>query len=295
MRVKFWGTRGMISSPRLETAIFGGNTTCIQVLHKDNLIIVDSGFGITNLGDTLFDRIIGNKEKLKIHIFFTHFHWDHIQGLPFFKPIYFDSTTMHLYSPAKSDIMLENLNVLFDGSYSPFESLMSMQAKINLHQLTGQVDIHGLKVEFQAVDHGNDGANIVYNEAFAFKFTNEEDASVVIITDHEAKPSHVNNALIKFAKNCDILVHDAQYTETEYIQHMGWGHSSVNQALANATKIDAGLTVLTHHAPNRNDRDLQTLHRTLLMMKKFKNLNFEFAREDTVYDVAKVKKEKSAS
>jgi hypothetical protein len=88
---------------------------------------------------------------------------------------------------------------------------------------------------------------------------------------------------------------DAQYTETEYIQHMGWGHSSVNQALANTTKINAGLTVLTHHAPNRNDRDLQTLHRTLLMMSKFKNLNFEFAREDTIYNVAKVKKEKTAS
>lgn len=295
MRVKFWGTRGMISSPRPETAIFGGNTTCIQVLHKDHLIIVDTGFGATNLGDDLFDRIITNREELKIHIFYTHFHWDHIQGLPFFKPIYFNSTTLHIYSPVNSQVMLENLNVLFDGSYSPFESLMSMQAQINLHRLNGPIVIDGLKVEYQVVDHGSDPANIVDNECFAFKFTNEEGESVAIITDHEAKPSHVNKALIKFAKNCDILVHDAQYTEAEYIQHMGWGHSSVNQALSNAQKIESGLTVLTHHAPNRNDRDLQTLHRTLLSMSKFSNLNFEFAREDTVYDVAKVKRFKTAS
>lgn len=295
MRIKFWGTRGMISSPRPETAIFGGNTPCIQVLHKNHLIIVDTGFGATNLGDDLFDRIITNREELVIHIFYTHFHWDHIQGLPFFKPIYFNSTNLNIYSPFDSQAMLENLNVLFDGSYSPFESLMSMQAQINLHQLTGTIEIDGLKIEYQPVDHGSDPSNIVDNECFAFKFTNQEGDSVAIITDHEAKPSHLNKSLINFAKNCDILVHDAQYTEAEYIRHIGWGHSSVNQALSNALKIDAGLTVLTHHAPNRNDRDLQTLHRSLLAMPKFCNLNFEFAREDTVYDVAKVKRIKTAS
>jgi phosphoribosyl 1,2-cyclic phosphodiesterase len=284
----------MISSPRPETAIFGGNTPCIQVLHKNHLIIVDTGFGCTNLGDILIDRIITNREELTVHIFFTHFHWDHIQGLPFFKPIYFTTTTMHLYSPVESQTMLENLNVLFDGSYSPFESLMSMQAQINLAHLKEPVEIDGLRVEFHAVDHGSDGTNIVHNDAYAFKFTNTEGESVCIITDHEAKNSHTNKSLINFAKNCDILVHDAQYTEAEYASHAGWGHSSVNQALANALKINAGLTVLTHHAPNRNDRDLQTLHRSLLHTPKFKNLNFEFAREDTVYDVAKIKRIKTA-
>lgn len=294
MRVKFWGTRGMISSPRPETAIFGGNTPCIQVLHKDHLIIVDTGFGCTNLGDILIDRIITKREELTVHIFFTHFHWDHIQGLPFFKPIYFNSTTMHLYSPVESQTMLENLNVLFDGSYSPFESLMSMQAQINLVRLQGSVEIDGLRVDFHPVDHGSDGAKIVHNDAYAFKFTNEEGDSVAVITDHEAKNSRINRSLINFAKNCDILVHDAQYTEAEYARFAGWGHSSVNQALSNAQKTNAGLTVLTHHAPGRNDRDLQTLHRSLLSTAKFKHLNFEFAREDTVYDVAKIKRIKTA-
>lgn len=294
MRVKFWGTRGMISSPRPETAIFGGNTPCIQLLHENHLILVDTGFGCTNLGDELMERIVNHGDQLNIHIFFTHFHWDHIQGLPFFKPIYFTTTTLNLYSPVDSRTMLGNLDVLFDGSYSPFESLMSMQAKINLVQLKGKQEIEGLKVEYHAVNHGSDTRNIVHNDCYAFKFTKSDNSSVVIITDHEAQQSPVNRSLIEFAKNCDILVHDAQYTEDEYARHTGWGHSSVSQALANAQKINAGLTVLTHHAPNRNDRELQSLHRSLLQSSKYKQLNFEFAREDTIYDVAKIKRYKTA-
>ena len=99
LKVKFWGTRGLISTPSIDTVEFGGNTSCIQILYDKRLIILDTGFGVSNLGEILMQRIIENKEPLEIFIFFTHFHWDHIQGLPFFHPIYFPSTTIHLYSP----------------------------------------------------------------------------------------------------------------------------------------------------------------------------------------------------
>ena len=86
MKLKFWGTRGLISSPSKDTAVYGGNTSCIQLEHKNQVVIIDTGFGACNLGEELMQRILNDGENLQIHIFYSHFHWDHIQGLPFFIP-----------------------------------------------------------------------------------------------------------------------------------------------------------------------------------------------------------------
>lgn len=301
LRVKFWGTRGLYSSPRAETSIFGGNTPCLQILHKNHLILIDTGFGSTNLGDELMSRILDQQENLTIHIFYTHFHWDHVQGLPFFKPIYFKTTTINIYSPEPKAATLENLNILFDGSYSPFESLLTMPAAINIHSLDGTFELDGLKIEFAPVDHGHDpkaiesGEPHAHGETYAYRLTNEDGQSVCLITDHEARLSKRNRALVKFAKDVDVLIHDGQYLDSEYPKHVGWGHSSANQALDNALKIGAKLTLLTHHDPSRNDKDLQGLHRSLMRIPKFRPLSFEFAREDVIYDVALLKSIPKAS
>jgi phosphoribosyl 1,2-cyclic phosphodiesterase len=293
--IKFWGTRGLISSPRPETSIFGGNTPCVQILYKDHLILVDTGFGCTNLGDELMDRILQKKEDLTIHILYTHFHWDHVQGLPFFKPIYFKNTTINLYSPEPEGALLENLNILFDGSYSPFESLLTMPAAIKLHSLTAPLELDGLKIEFKPVDHSLDASHKAACETYAYKFTAPDGQSVALITDHEARSSAKNKALVQFAKDVDVLIHDGQYFEEEYANHVGWGHSSAKAALENAIKIGSKLTLLTHHDPAHNDKDLQALHRALMKSPKFRPLNFEFARENVVYDVALLKSLQKAS
>jgi phosphoribosyl 1,2-cyclic phosphodiesterase len=285
--VKFWGTRGLIASPRLETAIFGGNTPCVQIVYKDHLILIDTGFGCCNLGESLVPRLVRD-EKLTVHVFYTHFHWDHIQGLAFFAPIYFKSSTINLYSPESTATTLDNLNILFDGSYSPFESLLSMQAKINLHALAGSTEIDGLKIDFHPVDHGEAlGANSV--NCFAYKLTDPTGAALALITDHEARPSAINRRLVAWAKGVDLLIHDGQFTDQEYKEHVGWGHSSARAALANAAKIEPAMTLLTHHDPGRDDREMQALHRALLRGPRFRKLAFEFAREETLYEVAKVK------
>jgi len=287
LRVKFWGTRGLISSPRPETAIFGGNTPCVQILYKDHLILVDSGFGSTNLGDDLMARLAARQEPLHVHIFYTHFHWDHIQGLPFFKPIYFPSTTMSLYSPQPTARMLDNLNILFDGSYSPFESLLSMQAKVHLCQLSGPFELDGLRIDYRAVDHV--ASDHPGEETYAYKFAAENLGTVCLITDHEVRNNKKNRALVEWAKGCDLLIHDGQYFAADYLAHVGWGHSSAQAALDNALKIGPALTLLTHHDPARNDRELQAQHRALMQGKKYRRLTFEFAREEVLYEVAKVK------
>jgi phosphoribosyl 1,2-cyclic phosphodiesterase len=286
--VKFWGTRGLVSSPRNETAIFGGNTPCVQILHENHLILVDAGFGITNLGDHLMPRIINNREELQIHILFTHFHWDHTQGLPFFKPIYFNSSSLHLYSPEPETRTLENLDILFDPNYSPFESLNTMQAKSSIHSMKGVTDICGLKVESIPVQHGNAAHEVHDGHTYAFKFTHPNGGSICLVTDHEAAPSTVNNKVVDFAAGCNLLIHDGQYDDQQYTRHHGWGHSTVRQALDNAGRVQPEMTLITHHDPARNDRELQSLHRSMMQVPAYRGLKFEFAREEIEYAVSKV-------
>lgn len=298
LRVKLWGTRGLISSPRPETAIFGGNTPCLQLLYGNHLILVDTGFGVSNFGDELMQRIIHGKERLTIHIFYTHFHWDHIQGLPFFKPIYFPSTTMHIYSPEKTATTLENLNILFDGSYSPFESLMSMQAQIRIHQIQGPQCIDGLTIDHQPVDHGDHfgkQGGSVNEDTYAFRFVAPDESKVCLVTDHEARPSPINDAVVKFAQGADLLIHDGQYLDDDYARYRGFGHSSATMALDNAIAMGARATLLTHHDPSRNDKDLQALHRSLMRVAKYRHLNFEFAREEIVYEALRTQNVPKAS
>lgn len=282
--IKFWGTRGLISAPSTEMAIFGGNTTCIQIIHDDMLILIDTGFGASQLGERLMKRILKDKESLQVHIFYTHFHWDHIQGLPFFHPIYFPSSTLHIYSPTPPEDMVDSLDVLFDGSYSPFSGIAKMPSKIHFKQLQGAFCLGNLMIDYVPVQHGNDSGT----ETYAYKITahkNGATETVVVVTDHEAMASPRNDEVVAFAKGCDLLIHDGQYTEAEYKRKRGWGHSTMKQALANALRINPRKTLLTHHDPSHTDRMLLDAWHKLKAQKTFKALDFEFAREDHIYEV----------
>lgn len=280
LRIKFWGTRGIIPSPRDSTKEFGGNTSCIQILYKDHIIIVDTGHGVALLGEELQSRL-HNKENLKVHIFYTHFHWDHILGLPFFHPIYYPSASLNLYSPTPEKEIWENLDILFDGSYSPFSGIKNMPSKVLCKELKQTLQIDDLQIDFTPVEHFIHGNQRKDSHTYAYRFRTK-DHSLVIAVDHEAKKCAVNDALISFAKGADILVHDAQFTEEDAL--VGWGHSTVKQALENAKKMEVGLTLLTHHDPERDDEDIRRIHLQFKKSKDFGSLNFEFAREGVVYE-----------
>jgi len=281
LAVKFWGTRGHVSSPRRETATYGGNTTSIQILHQDLLLVVDTGFGVSNLGEELMNKIINDKKSLEIHILFTHFHWDHVQGLPFFHPIYFPSTTLHLYSPWPTNVTEQALDVLFDGSYSPFSGIRSMPSKIEIHTIEKELNLGHLNITHAPCHH------IANNQkgktgSFSYKIKNNL-SSLVIATDHEATPSSANSNLIEFASDCSLLIHDAQYSQDEYKSKNNWGHSSFESALENANLIKAKKTLLTHHDPKRDDGEITT--HFVRLKKMYTNLDFEFAREGVLYTV----------
>ena len=278
--IKFWGTRGMVSSPRPTTTEFGGNTTCLQVLYKENIIVVDTGYGVALLGEKLKERIIKGKESLEIHIFFSHFHWDHVLGLSFFHPIYFPNTRLHLYAPVSKQEMWESLNVLFDGSYSPFSGIDSMPSKIEFHQLTSSLSIDGLKVDHIPTEHHIHGNERTYSTVYAYRFR-AGSKSIVVATDHEAKQCETNDAFVDFSRSTSLLVHDAQFTDNDVL--VGWGHSTVKQALDNAKRIQAKFTLLTHHDPKRNDSEILALDAEYRAKPEYASVSFEFAREGRDY------------
>ncbi len=287
LRVKFWGTRGIIPSPRKNTIEFGGNTTCIQVVFEDKLIVVDMGHGAALFGETLEERILNKNESFEIHIFFTHFHWDHILGLPFFHPIYYPSTVLHIYAPVPVSEMWESLDVLFDGSYSPFAGIDSMPSKIHFHELKGTLALGNLIVDYIPLNHHIHGQELVASDVYSYRFKAGR-SSLVLASDHDAHPSPLNDAFVEFAKGADILVHDAQYTEKDVL--VGWGHSTVTQALDNARRIDSRLCLLTHHDPERDDADIHALDAEYKAKPEYKGLHFEFAREGVLYATSAYKK-----
>lgn len=283
MKIKFWGTRGLISSPKKETAKYGGNTTCMQIIHKNQIIIVDTGFGACNLGEELMPKILKG-DNLQIHIFYTHFHWDHIQGLSFFHPIYFETSTINIYSPLPVNVAHSNLDLLFDGSYSPFAGIDNMASAISFHQLNTPVLVGGMTVDSIPLDHGQHNDEGTESHCFALRFTDSDGAKIVIATDHEARPSKLNRDLIEFSKNADILVHDSQYTQEEYKTRIGWGHSTVNQAVENGKRAGVGKVLLTHHHPMRTDAQLDAISDKLKSDPRYNSVDFDFCRETKTYE-----------
>ena len=285
MKIRFWGTRGLISAPNISHRKYGGNTTCIQIKYKEHLIILDTGFGVSNLGEHLMKSWSPGSTPLEIHILFSHFHWDHIQGLPFFHPIYFPKNKLNLYSPFDAKYMHSNLDFLFDGSYSPFAGINSMPSTINFISITDKLTIDEMEVTFCETNHGRRASEPDFKDpsCFAYKFT-LNNKSATIATDHEASDEELNQPFIQFAKNSDVLVHDAQFTQKEYSSHVGWGHSSVNQAMMNAKNSNVGTCILTHHDPRRSDNDIERIYNEL-NNNESSSPRFYFAQEEVDYTV----------
>jgi ribonuclease BN (tRNA processing enzyme) len=158
-----------------------------------------------------------------------------------------------------------------------------MQSSISFHQLTTPVLVDGITVDSIPLDHGQNNEEGVESHCFALRFTNADGKKFVVATDHEARPSEINNKLIEFAKEADLLVHDAQYTQEEYKPRVGWGHSTFAQAVENAKKSNAKKVLLTHHHPQRTDSEIDEIAQKIKSDPRFSSVDFEFAKEFTSY------------
>lgn len=247
MKLTFWGTRGSIPSPGRGREHYGGNTTCIELLTKSGIqIIIDAGTGIRELGNNM----LKNKYPAsRSYLLFTHFHWDHIQGLPFFVPAYIPGNNFIVMGVEKDKDKLKYIiSEQMRPPYFPV-SLDVMQGQLTFQELFPDgSDIGGVKVWYTQTNHPQ--------ETLAFKF--EEDGKILtFMTDCElnsgAKDAKSIEFFAEFCKDSDYLIVDAQFTQEEIPNRFGWGHSSNMDALALGKLSNSKNLILFHHDPAHND------------------------------------------
>jgi len=246
MQITFWGVRGSIPTPGPNTVKVGGNTSCVEVRAGKAILIFDGGTGLRMLGKKLLKEM-----PITAHMFFSHVHWDHIQGFPFFEPAFVAGNEFHLYGGNNvSRTLGETLAGQMDHPNFPV-SLAAMGAQMTFRDLT-----EGEVVE---VDDGKGGKVAVTNArgnhpqgVYAFRV---EHAGKVVVyaTDTEHYEGRIDDKLLALSKNADLFIYDSQYTPEEYAAKKGWGHSTFEEGVRLVRAAGARKFVLFHHDPSQND------------------------------------------
>jgi phosphoribosyl 1,2-cyclic phosphodiesterase len=251
MRIEFWGVRGSIASPGPETALVGGNTSCVEVRCGETRIVLDAGTGLRRLGDALMAELAETKKPLEVNLLLSHFHWDHIQGIPFFVPAYVPSTKLSVWGAQNGSLTLrQTLALQMTAPVFPVR-LDELPSKLELHEVrAGQsFEVGGVVVRAAKLNHP--GGVHAYRIEHGGR-------SLVFATDTEHYAC-VDPALLALAKGADVLVYDSQYTEEEYVRKVGWGHSTYERGCEIARAAGVGQYVLFHHDPSRTDAQVATL------------------------------------
>jgi phosphoribosyl 1,2-cyclic phosphodiesterase len=245
----FWGVRGSIPTPVAENLGFGGNTACLTIRYADQpLLIFDAGSGIRALGNTLMDSV--EHEQVGVHLFLTHFHWDHIQGIPYFAPIYRPNCGITVHSSVEPRDVRRTLGGQMRPPYYPVAMPATEAALVYKRIETAGTQIGDLLIRPFPLHHPN-GATGYRIEA--------PHAVVVYATDHEHGDASRDATLRDYARDADILIYDAQYTPEEYEHRRGWGHSTWHEGAHLARAANVKQLILFHHDPTRTDRQLDQI------------------------------------
>ena len=245
-QIKFWGVRGSIPCPGSETVRYGGNTSCVEMQVGGERLIFDGGTGLRVLGQSLM-----TESPVKAHLFFTHSHWDHIQGFPFFIPAFIRGNTLKIYAvPSTNGVTMEQ-RLHYQMSHPNFPvPLQIMRADLEFYDLEMGETLHCGDVGVETLPLNHPGEAVGYR-------VNWRGLSAAYITDTEHFPDRLDDNVLALAWQADVMIIDATYTDEEYndpqYSKVGWGHSTWQQAVKIAQAAQVKQLVLFHHDPAHND------------------------------------------
>jgi len=254
MRACVWGCRGSIAAPGPDTVRYGGNTSCVEMrLSSGHALVLDAGTGMRPLGVAMQEDM-----PTELHILLTHLHLDHLQGLGFFRPIYVPGREIHIWGPSSPvQHLADRIAMYLSPPLFPVR-LEDLPSRITFHDAPEEpVSIGSATVRAAKVTH--QGPTVGYR-------VEEQGRSFVYLPDHEPSlgtdlrtipPEWMSGHDI--ARGADVLLHDAQYRDHEYGDHVGWGHSSIGATMQFAIKAEVDRLVLFHHDPYHTDVELEQL------------------------------------
>src|SRR2546425_1007998 len=266
--VTFWGTRGSIPTPEAHTARYGGNTPCVAVEGTGRkgggqLVILDAGTGIRALGRELVER---QQSAVQAEILLSHAHWDHIQGLPHFKPFFAPGNAVRIWGSRQGTTSLEAiLRQQMDPAVFPVP-LDALSAQLTVQQVDpggGEFTVGAFRVWAMRLRHPGATRGFRLTPAAAGRGGGP---SMAYVTDNElgaggnyGTPVSWHKEFVAFLADTELLIHDAMYTPPELEEHRGWGHSTFEEAVALAAEAGVRRLVLFHHEPEHGDKDMDGL------------------------------------
>ena len=295
VKVKFWGVRGSIPTPGPSTAIYGGNTTCVEVRADGELIILDAGSGIRPLGLQLISEFKG--QPLNLTLLMTHTHWDHIQGFPFFIPAYNPKNQLRILGYEGARIGLEKtLSSQMESPYFPI-SMQEMPGHISIQELREmKFTVGNVLVRAQFMNHpgvcvgyrlDTSGGSIAFlpdNEPFQRLKAHSGAPAGADPAEAQEYARKQDDKLVEFIRDAEVLIMDSQYDAAEYPQRAGWGHACVDDTVALALSANVKKLFLFHHDPGHDDAYIARMeaHARTLVVQNGGTLIVEAAREGSV-------------
>ena len=276
LTVRFWGTRGSIPSPGPTTVRYGGNTPCVELRTEEGrLVILDAGTGIRELGRSLTERAQG--AAIEGDIFLTHAHWDHIQGIPFFAPLFRKGNRFTIWGSKSLQMSIDRV---------VRDQMSPVVFPVSFEELQAQIDFQELAEEQRAGTGYHVAAMAVRHPGGALGYRFWDGAvgprSLVYVSDNELSPRATYEELpgwrerfVKFAKGAAVLVHDTMFTAKEYDAFVGWGHSTHEDAVELALEAGVEKLVLFHHRPERSDDDVDRCVSTCRALVESKGARLE--------------------
>ena len=279
IRLRFWGTRGSTVSPGPATRRYGGNTACVEITGFEKAIpgasrcpdtpriILDGGTGLLSLQESLMAGPCGQGEG-ELHILLSHYHWDHIQGIPFFSPLFVPGNRVIFYGISVRDLR-RSIERLFTSVYSPHKGAQNVAAYLEYRPLAvTDMNVAGFHLQVASNAHPGD--------AYTFRLRYGSH-TVVYSTDHQSGDR--DPSLVALAKGANLWILDAQYTPQERLAHQGWGHSSHLEATRMALMAGVEIAVLFHHNPDHDDRTLDRMHEEAAQMAAQSKTQVVMARD----------------